>query len=140
MLCKPSRFNHQGLTLVELMIGIVIAAIVIGVGIPSFSNLIADNRLAVATNELIASMHFARSEAVRREVPVSICSSEDNQSCSGKTDWGRGWIVFTDVEGTSGKMDAGDDLLFSNQTEGDGIRIVAENAHVRYSPRGRSIN
>jgi type IV fimbrial biogenesis protein FimT len=120
------------------MVGVVIFAIVLGVGVPSFFNLIANNRLAVATNELVASMHFARSEAVRQEIPVAICASEDNQSCSGKTDWGSGWIVFTDANGTNGKVDAGDDLLFSNLTEGDRIRIVAENVYVRYSPRGRS--
>lgn len=140
MLNRSSKFNHLGLTLVELMTGIVIASTLLGVGVPSFFNLIAENRLAVATNELIASMHYARSEAVRREIPVSICASVDGQSCSGDTEWGKGWIAFTDENGMNGELDAGDDLIFTNQTEGGRIRIAAENAYVRYSPRGRSIN
>ncbi|MCG7952914.1 MAG: GspH/FimT family pseudopilin [Candidatus Thiodiazotropha endolucinida] len=139
MLGRFSRINHQGLTLLELLVAVVIAAILFGVGIPSFFNLIANNRLTVATNELVTSMHYARSEAVTREIPVSVCASEDGQSCSGSTDWGSGWIVFTDINGTNGMLDADDELLYSNLTDSDSIRIAAEYKYVRYSPRARAI-
>jgi type IV fimbrial biogenesis protein FimT len=139
VLSKLSPIDHFGFTLVELMVTIAIAAVLVGVVIPGFFNLIANNRLTVATNELVTCMHFARSEAVRSEVPVSICASTDGQSCSGDLDWGRGWIIFSDKNGTNGMMDGDDELLYSTTIEGDGIRIASENSYVRFSPRGRSI-
>jgi type IV fimbrial biogenesis protein FimT len=115
------------------------AVILLGVVIPGFTNLIANNRLTVATNELVTCLNLARYEAVRSEVPVSVCASADGQSCSGDLDWGRGWIVFSDRDGSKGMLDGGDVLIYSNNIEGDNIRIVSENKYVRFSPRGRSI-
>jgi type IV fimbrial biogenesis protein FimT len=95
--------------------------------------------LTIAANELVTCMHFARSDAVRTEVAVSICASADGQSCSGDTDWGSGWIIFSGKNGAKGKLDADDKLIYSTIVEGDKIRIASENPYVRFSPRGRSI-
>jgi type IV fimbrial biogenesis protein FimT len=121
------------------MVTVSIAAILFGVVVPGFADLFANNRLATTTNELVSSIHYARSEAVRMEVPVSICASEDGESCSGGTDWGDGWVVFTDSSGSKGFLDGDDDLLYTNQTVGTGIIIAAENSYVRFSSLGRAI-
>jgi type IV fimbrial biogenesis protein FimT len=134
-----SKTKHQGLTLVELIVAVAIAAILVGVAIPSFFNLIADNRLTALTNELVTDMHYARSEAVTRELPVTICASEDGESCSGRNDWSSGWIVFTDASGSNGEYDAEDELLINNQSDTDQISLLSENEYVRFSSRGRSI-
>lgn len=136
---RLSHIKHQGLTLVELIAAVAIAAILVGVGVPSFFNLIADNNLTVATNELVTDMHYARSEAVSRVTPVAVCASDDGESCSGDSDWGNGWIVFTDATGTSGVFDADDELLYVNRVEGGKIRIAAVNSYVRYSSTARAI-
>jgi type IV fimbrial biogenesis protein FimT len=137
---RNSKLKQQGFTLLELMMTVAIAAILFGVAIPGFSDLMANNRLVTTSNELVTSIHYARSEAVRREVPVSVCASEDGQSCSGENNWGSGWVVFTDANGTKGDLDAGDDLIYINQAEeGVGINISAENSYVRFSPLGRAI-
>jgi type IV fimbrial biogenesis protein FimT len=132
--------NYGGFSLLDLLVTLTIASILFGIGVPNFYDLTANNRLTVATNELITSLHYARSEAVTREVPVSICASEDGQSCSGTSDWGRGWVVFTDSTGSNGVLDSGDELLYTNLTEGDGITIAALHPYVRYSATGRPID
>jgi type IV fimbrial biogenesis protein FimT len=139
VLSRLPKTEHQGLTLVELIGAVAIAAILVGVAIPSFFSLIADNRLTALTNELVTDMHYTRSEAVTRELPVAICASEDGESCSGRNDWSSGWIVFTDTTGSSGEFDAEDELLLYNRSESDRISLLSENSYVRFSSRGRSI-
>jgi type IV fimbrial biogenesis protein FimT len=121
------------------MVTLAIAGILFGIVVPGFANLMANNRLATTTNELVTSIHYARSEAVRMEIPVSICASEDGESCSGDTDWGAGWVVFTDSNGSNGILDSDDDLLYTNQIEGTAIQIAAENSYVRFSALGRAM-
>lgn len=69
-----------GFTLIELMCVIAILAIVMSVGIPSFSTMIRNNRIVTATNDLNAILQYARAEAVRRggRVRVGAIDSDVN--------------------------------------------------------------
>lgn len=65
--------NRQtGFTLVELMITLVVMAILLTVGIPSFQAIFQNNRLATQANEMIGAINLARSEAIKRGVNVSV--------------------------------------------------------------------
>ncbi len=88
--------KQRGFTLIELMMTLVIATVLLTVGIPSFSQVIRTNRIASQVNMLVSSLNAARSEAVTRGVPVSVCASTDQATCSGNNDWSTGWIVYTD--------------------------------------------
>jgi type IV fimbrial biogenesis protein FimT len=88
-----------GFSLIELMVTISIAALLMAIAAPSFRDLSIRNRLSTYTNDLISSINIARSEAVKRGVPVSICSSNDQETCSGT--WSDGWIVFVNADGDS---------------------------------------
>jgi type IV fimbrial biogenesis protein FimT len=90
----------RGFTLVELMVTLSIAAVLLAVGVPPFSRLIANNRMATQTNELVGALNLARAEAVRRGQPVSIRASAD------AINFGAGWQVFS---GTATAGDAPDD-------------------------------
>jgi type IV fimbrial biogenesis protein FimT len=68
------RFQ-QGLTLVELMVTVAILVILGSIAAPSFSRLLADQRLSGAANALLADINFTRSEAIRRGVNVTACPS-----------------------------------------------------------------
>jgi type IV fimbrial biogenesis protein FimT len=46
---------------------------------------------------MITALNLGRSEATRRGVPIQLCSSTDNATCSGNNDWSTGWIVRTPV-------------------------------------------
>ena len=99
-----------GFTLVELMVTVAILVILASIAAPSFSNLLADQRLSGAANALLSDMNFMRSEALRRGVNVSACPSSSpestNPSCNGN-DWATGWIVFLDSNGDGSRDTSG---------------------------------
>jgi len=67
--------THSGFTLVELMITLAIAAILLTVGIPSFQNVLQNNRLATQANSLVGALNLARSEAIKRGADISITAA-----------------------------------------------------------------
>lgn len=134
---RPSRAADQrGFTLIELVVTVAVAAVLITVAIPSFTNLIKDSRLIASSNLLVRSLAVARSEAVKRGSPVAMCASDNGTSCSGS--WTQGWIVFTDA-GTEGTVDGTDTVL---RVEGSlrndlAVNVAgSETAYVRFQPTG----
>ena len=105
--------SARGFTLLELMITVAVLAIMVGIGVPSYQDLMRRNRLAAQTNQLIGVLAFARSEAVKRGVRVTICPANDavNQdACSDDGNWAaNGLIVFTDNLGAIGELDLDED-------------------------------
>ena len=89
----------RGFTLVELMMTLAIAGILVTLAVPSFSEVIKNNRLITQENDFITTLNLARSEAIRRSSRVTVCKSSDQVSCSGAGSWDQGWIVFNDVNG-----------------------------------------
>jgi type IV fimbrial biogenesis protein FimT len=90
----PRRSN--GFTLVELMVTILIVAVLAAIALPSFRNVIQRNRVAAASNDLLASVSYARNTAITRGQLVSMCPSTDGASCtSAGKDFESGWIVYT---------------------------------------------
>jgi type IV fimbrial biogenesis protein FimT len=103
---------ESGFTILELMITVSVLAILLGVGVPSFTAAIRQNRLAAETNDILAATAVARSEAVKRGALVSICAANDTQTACATADnqWSNGWLVFSDEKGDPGKID-GDGTL-----------------------------
>lgn len=94
---KPG-LRQGGLTLIELMVGLVIASIVMFVGVPSLYNLFMTSRMANAANSVLGHLQFARMEAVTRNMRVTVCPSANGTTCNGAAnpqDWSGGYIVAT---------------------------------------------
>jgi type IV fimbrial biogenesis protein FimT len=91
--------HSGGFTLLELMITVSVAAILLGLGIPAFSDIIRNNRLTAAANDLLHSTQVARSEALKRQVPVVVCASADSTATPPSCNDGAftDWIVFVDT-------------------------------------------
>jgi type IV fimbrial biogenesis protein FimT len=87
----------RGFTLAELMVTLLVSALLFGVGIPTFSTVVKDSRQASSTNELVATMNFARDLAITRNARVTVCPSAAGNTCEGVT-WDQGWIVFEDPD------------------------------------------
>jgi type IV fimbrial biogenesis protein FimT len=97
-----------GFTLIELLVTVAVAGVLLGIAVPSFRDMSIRNRLAGYSNDMIAAVNFARSEAVRVGRPVVICSSADQAECGGA--WNDGYIIFRDDNG-DGARDADDEPL-----------------------------
>ena len=80
----------NGFTLLELMTAIAVMAVLLSVGVPSFIQIVRNNRITAQTNEMVAALNIARSESIKRGIPVSVCSSTDGTSCAGSGNLGHG--------------------------------------------------
>lgn len=91
----PARMG--GFTLLELMLVVTVAAVILGLGIPNMAQFIRNNRMTSAANDMLAGLHMARTEAVKRRAFTTFCFSANpmdaTPACSNA---GRGWIVFVD--------------------------------------------
>lgn len=102
--------RNKGFTLIELVVTIAIGAIVLTMGIPSFQNVILNNRIITQTNTFIGALTLARTEAIKNGTNTTICISDNGTNCSG-TDWKFGWIVFSDPN-ASQSADSSDDNIW----------------------------
>lgn len=95
-----------GFTLVELIVAIAVAAILLATAVPSFQDTIKNNRMAANVNEFVGALNLARSEAIKRGVPVTVCKDGGGGSaCTPAAEWQQGWILFSDRNG-DGDVDA----------------------------------
>jgi type IV fimbrial biogenesis protein FimT len=83
----------SGFSLVELMVVIMVAAVLMAIGVPSYRYVTNSNRISSEVNGLLGDLQFARSEAIKEGVRVMVCPSTDQQKCATSTTWDRGWIV-----------------------------------------------
>jgi type IV fimbrial biogenesis protein FimT len=99
----PQRI--AGITLLEVLTVITIAAVLMALGVPSYQYVTNANRISGEVNDLLGDMQYARSEAIKEGATVSVCvaastSTPTNPACAvGSTAWQNGWIVFSDVNG-----------------------------------------
>ncbi len=123
-----AKSRPGGFTLVELMVTLTVLAILVGVALPSFRDMILNNRRTAIVNDLVSSLLLARSEAIKRGQPVSVCASSPGGSsnCAGGTNWTQGWVVFVDPDGNGGIAAPGDALRqFVNDASNAGLRVTA---------------
>jgi type IV fimbrial biogenesis protein FimT len=115
----------RGFSLYELLMTFALIAIMLGIGLPSFSGLVARNRMHTEINALFHAIHLARKESIMRHKVVSICPSPDGQSCEPGRDWSSGWIMFENADRDEPpRRDPGEPLLQAH-TVAESVRITA---------------
>lgn len=139
---KRSRFAcAAGFTLLELMVAITVLAVLLGVGVPAFTQVIRNNQIAAQTNEFVTALTVTRSEALKRGLPVSICAANTSQDgCEDDAeDWSQGWLVFTDPT-NPGTLDSGEDIIQVWPATSHGLNLVLDGggSFIRYLPNGAS--
>lgn len=125
-----SRRASAGFTLIELLVSIAVLGIVLALAVPSFDGVVARSKLRAVANDLAASAYLARSEAIKRNAVVRLCSSSDGSTCSGT--WNDGWIVRAPVPvpaGTFTVVQRGNPLP-------QGFRVMGATTDIAFQPTG----
>ena len=119
---QPSRKN-RGFSLVELMIGLVLLALLSVVGIPLYQDFIAGQRLRAITADLRVALVTARSEAVKRNRAITLLPNAGG--------WNDGWRILDPDDPV-----ANPPILRQKQP---GNITITGPAQVRYTPSGRPL-
>ena len=92
--------NASGFSLVELMVAVAILTIVLTIAMPDMKGAVRSYQLTAKANNIVNVLNHARSEAAKRGLRVTVCSSTDGASCAGsnQNNWHQGWIMFVDSD------------------------------------------
>ncbi len=136
--------HSNGLTLIEMAVTVSIVAIVAAISTPSFISFIQTNRVQSEVNSMVSSLQLARSEAIKRGQPVSVCPSSNGSSCLGANRWSGGWLVFVDRD-ANGVVDtpanAADLLQYRSAWAGTDTFVATPTAtFVTYNRDGFAVN
>ena len=101
------RFTPPGFALIELLVGLALAAGLLAIGLPVYSDWIADYQVLNHAEKLAGTMDIARTEALKRSLPVDLCKSADLLDCTRGGGWEEGYIVLVDSD-RDGALDAGE--------------------------------
>jgi len=79
------KSKAEGFTLLELLVTIAIAGVLLGIGLPSFGNMMAESRISAQYNSFVGSLYQARSEAIKGGADITVCprSAIEATSCGG---------------------------------------------------------
>lgn len=90
------RIGQQGMTMVELLIGLAIVALLFALGTPAFSGWIQNSQIRTAAEAIQNGLHLARGEAVRRNTSVRFQLTSAVTAACGISTSGGNWVVSLD--------------------------------------------
>ncbi|NKN33656.1 GspH/FimT family pseudopilin [Marichromatium bheemlicum] len=126
--CSRPYRRPGGFTLIELLMTVAISAVVLMLGVPSFTSVIRNMQISTHTNDVLAALHLARSEAIKRGERVVVCKSADGASCTTSDGFEQGWIVFVDADDDA-TVDT-DETVIAVHDGFAGQETLAGNTHV----------
>jgi type IV fimbrial biogenesis protein FimT len=133
---KQRARKQRGYTLAELMTTLTVVGVSLSFAIPTFMTVVNNNRRATAVNQLVSTMHLARSEAVTRNLQVTICPSTDGIRCEA-TPWEKGWLAFPDLD-SDRQVDANEVVIATgNDFSNIDISTIEFPTFLVYRPNGR---
>ncbi len=121
--------QHRGFTLIEMMVVLAIMAIMATISAPSFSDYLANQRVRASTVDLLGTLTYARSEALKRNGTVFVRANGG--------DWSQGWVVTTSATKTYAQCLTNLSDCLHVQQPVDGIAVSGPANDLRYLRSGR---
>lgn len=132
---RPAAFpslagRYGGFSLIELMVVVILLGILLAVAVPTFRDMVVQTRLATQSNDLLSAVQMARSEAVKRNQPVSLCAvaSATATSCpaTALTTWLH-WLLID-----------GNDNILRRGAVSDSLKLTGPASALVFAPSGLS--
>jgi type IV fimbrial biogenesis protein FimT len=132
--------RQHGFTLWELLMTLLVAGILLGIGVPNVMEFQRNAAMTAAANDLVTATLMARTEAVKRQSPVTLCLSDNplattptctpdpvNDSAT------RGYVVWVDE---NDNLDADGARILNDVTDGNRAIDAGELVLSRYAAPG----
>ena len=91
---KGAGRSGSGFSLIELMVVLAVVSILLGVAVPAYQSFVDSTAVTTASNDLIAAINIARSEALKRDGIVSVQALDTTSK-----DFSDGYCVVLDSPG-----------------------------------------
>lgn len=133
--------RERGFTLTELLVAVAILSILIGLSIPAFRTLIAQNQLIAAGNQMRSAALLARSAAIGLNRRITFCAGQAGDRCHG--DWSRNeWLVFEDRD-RDGAVDIEETAYLAGRAASSENVVLSSNGPFRnrivFTPTGMAV-
>jgi len=113
--------KQRGITLVEILVTLSVAALLAAVAIPSMTGFVQRHRATAALNQMIGAVQFTRNAAVTTRTTATLCPGTDG-ACGARNSWHVGALTFLD-RNRDGRRDPGEALLRGHPGLPPGARI-----------------
>jgi len=132
------RSRTRGVTLIELLVTLTVLLIVMAWGLPNLQGVVKQTRITSAVNAVVGGLSQARSVAVTRGLPVTLCAAdaEAPNECNAFQNWAHGMLLFTDAnrDGAIGGTD--ERILYRFTDDMVGLAARANVGAFTYLPDG----
>lgn len=112
---------HGGFTLIEVITTVTIMAILLAIATPSFRDFVLTQRAKAGAYDLVSSLVYARSEALKRNTNIVVTPATGG--------WQNGWLVTVTIGSTT--------TVLAQHEAMPGLTVTAPAGNLVYTSSGR---